>query len=616
LCLKRHNSAKICYSGHKDYGYYAGHGRLGTTMKLQLFPYFATAIATTLLIAGCGQIPRESAVISDAPKIQAAQATEVAPPSNKIEQQPTRAIPADSIYPLLLAEFALRNRQYHLALENYLGQSEILEDAGLNSLTTKLAQFLKDDRAALQAASQWVTLQPQNLEANYTLANLLGHNYQPLAALPYMATVLRQGGRANFTSLAVTALKLDQSIQLETLSEIEQLLIEFPDNTELKLARAVMLEEQQQYAQALSQIRELLKNEPDQLQAVVLEARILQVMGKKNSFSRLLNTLQQQPDNDRLRLQYARLLTQTDLNAAKEQFTILVNNSPDNADLIYSHALINWELEEFDTASEYFHRLLSLNNHTNEAHFYLGKHAENNGDNEAALEHYLLVTLGNDFVAAIHRAASIWLDQGKNAELDLHFEQLRKDNPRALARLFLIEAEILLKHHLLSDANAVLSRGIDDFPDAINLRYARSLISEKLGDIALMEQDLRSIISQDPNNTTALNALGYGLTINTNRYQEAYELLQRATQISPDEPAILDSLGWVQFKLGMTQQALANLQKAYQSFPDPEVAAHLGEVLWSLGYTREADSLWSKSLKENPGNALLLEVIKRHADSN
>lgn len=583
-------------------------------MKLQLPTCFTAAIATALLITGCGQLPHEHSVTSAIIPVQVEQSSEQASTEATVDQEPLRAIPAESLYPLLLAEFALRNRQYHLALENYLGQSKILDDAGVSSLTTKLAQFLKDDQAALLAAKQWVELQPDNLEANYTLANLLGRNNQPLAALPHMAKVLRESGRVNFTALAVTALKLGRIVQLETLDQIEQLLSEFPANTELKLARAIILEEHQRYPEALRQTREIFKGEPDQLQAVVLEARILQIMDKENSFTRLLNTLQEQPDNHRLRLQYARLLTRTDLQAARNQFTILVDNSPNNADLLYSYALINWELKDFDTASENFQQLLSLGKRSNEAHFYLGKNAENKGKPDLALEHYMQVSLGNDFVAAMHRAAAIWLKDGKNDDLARHFEQLKKDNPSHHARLFLIEAEILLKHQLLNRANSVLTRGIAAFPNALSLRYARSLVSEKLGDIPLMEKDLRSIISLDPDNTTALNALGYGLTIHTKRYQEAYELLQRAVQISPDEPAILDSLGWVQFKLGMKQQALSNLQRAHQSLPDPEVAAHLGEVLWSLGYISEANSLWNKSLRENPGNSLLLDVIKRHVD--
>ena len=581
-------------------------------MRLQLSYNLAKLIATTLLIAGCGQFTHKNNAISEEPTIQAASLTT----QTTIDNELVRAIPNESIYPLLLAEFALRNKQYSLALENYLGQSAILEDAGVSSLTTKLAQFLNDDKAALQAARQWVMLEPQSLEANQIIANLLGRNKQPLEAFPYMTTVLRKGGKVNFTALAITAIRLDQNIQLETLMQLGNLLNEFPDNIELKLAQSIVLKEQQRYSEALRQIRDILKTEPYQLQAIVLEADISQRMGKRNSFTRILKTLQQQPENHRLRIQYAHLLATTDINAARKQFAILVNYRPNNPDILYSYALINWEMKDFDAASKSFLQLLSMDKHSNEAHFYLGRYTESKGDLQAALKHYLKVTLGPHFVAASHRLGSIWANQGEISELASHFEQLRKNNPSAHARLFLIEAETLLKQQFLNEAITVLSKGIRMFPNGINLRYARSLIGEKLGNIVLMERDLRAIIAQDPNNTSALNALGYGLTIHTHRYQEAYKLLQRAIRISPDEPAILDSLGWVQFRLGMKNKALNNLQRAHESFPDPEISAHLGEVLWSLGYKSESTSILKKSLKKSPNNIILLEVIRRLVDGS
>lgn len=581
-------------------------------MKPQLLTPLAATITIALTLAGCGHAPQlETAVAVPVQAESTADLVETVAPG---DETPIRSIPADSIYPLLLAEFALRDRRYDVALENYLSQSKILDDPGVSSLTTKLAQFINDDHSALSAATQWAQLQPKSIEANYTLAKLLGRNKQPLAALPHMAAVLRLGGKVNFAALAVTAIKLDHSVQLETLNQLEQLQLEFPHNIELKLASAVLLEEHERYQEALKQTREIFKDEPNQLQAVVLEARILQAMGKNDSYSRLLKILKTEPDNHRLRLQYARLLTRIDMLAAAEQFAILVENSPNNPDLIYSYALIIRELGQFDKASGYFQKLLSLGKRTNEAHYYLGKNAEERGDTDTALKHYSQVSPGADFVATSRRAAALWLKSDRVAEFASHFEALRQSNPDAHEKLFLLEAEILLKYQFLDRASAILSRAIDAFPNNINLRYARSLVSEKLKDIVLMEKDLRAIIDQDPQNSTALNALGYGLTIHSQRYEEAFELIQRAAELSPGEPAILDSLGWVQFKLGQDQQALSNVQHAYQAYPDPEVAAHLAEVLWTMGYTQEASALLNKSLVDNPNNEILLDVLRRLID--
>jgi len=583
-------------------------------MNTQRIKILLFLTSLTPLLLACVQTPLSETNIPAAKREMGAIGE---PPvkSPSVEVGPSRAFPEDSIYPLLVAEFALRRGQFELALDNYLGQSKILRDTGVSTHTTHLAQFLKNDKAALKSALLWVELDPENIEANFTLANLLGRHQKPLEAMPYMSAVLRGGGEVNFAALAVTSIKLGEDTRNEMQEKIKILLVEFPNKVELKLALAVLLEEQKNYELALEQVKEIFSREPQQLQAVVLEARILQQIGdRKNTFTRLLKVLKQQPGNNRLRLQYARLLVHNDLNAAKQQFALLIENTPNDPDLLYSYALINQELGEHNTATAYFERLLSFKKHDSAAHYYLGKVAEANKNIDKALEHYSEVKFSADFVTANNRAAAIWFASGSTYKFTEHFHQLRLHYPDSHEKLYILEAKILLQQELPMDSHVVLTRGIDEFPASNSLRYARSLVSEKLLNIDLMEKDLRAIIKQEPKNTTALNALGYGLTVHTTRYQEALKLIQRALEINPEEAAILDSMGWVQYQLGQHQQALTNLQRAYKSFPEPEVAAHLGEVLWALGHTQEAQSLWKKSLRDNPENLLLLNVIRRFTE--
>ena len=141
----------------------------------------------------------------------------------------------------------------------------------------------------------------------------------------------------------------------------------------------------------------------------------------------------------------------------------------------------------------------------------------------------------------------------------------------------------------------MLDRSLSEFPESVSLRYSRSILAEQLGNLVMAEQDLRRILEQDPNNATALNALGYMLANRTERYSEAEALIARALELSPDEPAILDSWGWVKYRLGDYDTALDYLQRAYSAFPDPEVAAHLGEVLWVMGDDDAAVVIWEMS---------------------
>ncbi len=160
-------------------------------------------------------------------------------------------------------------------------------------------------------------------------------------------------------------------------------------------------------------------------------------------------------------------------------------------------------------------------------------------------------------------------------------------------------------------AATVLNNAVGAFPNNIQLLFLRSLLSTEVNDLALMEQDLRKIILLNPTDSTAYNSLGYTLADRTDRYQEAYELIQKAIELSPDEPSIIDSLGWVQYRLGMYEEARKNLDRAYTLFPDAEVAAHLGEVMWMMGDKAAAARVWRGALEKQPDNQPLLNTMER-----
>ena len=157
----------------------------------------------------------------------------------------------------------------------------------------------------------------------------------------------------------------------------------------------------------------------------------------------------------------------------------------------------------------------------------------------------------------------------------------------------------------------ILSTGLESYPDDPELLYARSMVAEQQDNFALAESDLRSLLAQDENNATVLNALGYTMILHTDRMEEAYELILRAYSLAPNEPSIIDSLGWVLFKLGRPVEALEYLTRAFDIVSDPEIASHLGEVLWALEYNEKAMDVWLYALKENPNHTIILETMLR-----
>ncbi|MGB0450329.1 MAG: tetratricopeptide repeat protein, partial [Porticoccaceae bacterium] len=173
-------------------------------------------------------------------------------------------------------------------------------------------------------------------------------------------------------------------------------------------------------------------------------------------------------------------------------------------------------------------------------------------------------------------------------------------------------SNLLLGSDQPDQAFAVLSAGLQTYPNDTRLLYARSMVAELQDNFVLAERDLRAILAQDADNSAALNALGYSMLLHTDRYKEAHKLIKRAYLLNPGDPAILDSLGWVLFVLGDAQQALPYLEKAMAIMVDPEIAAHLGEVQWFLGDRQAAMQSWKRGLEEDPDHKTIKETVERH----
>ena len=170
---------------------------------------------------------------------------------------------------------------------------------------------------------------------------------------------------------------------------------------------------------------------------------------------------------------------------------------------------------------------------------------------------------------------------------------------------------MLMDEGFLDEAGTVLNNAVGAFPNNIQLLFLRSVYSQEINDLTTMEVDLRKIIQLNPNSPVAYNSLGYYLADRSDRIEEAYELIQRAVELAPNDPAIIDSLGWVQYRLGLYDEARKNLDKAYELYPDHEVAAHLGEVLWVMGEKSAARAVWRKALESQPDSEYIRSAMER-----
>jgi tetratricopeptide (TPR) repeat protein len=242
---------------------------------------------------------------------------------------------------------------------------------------------------------------------------------------------------------------------------------------------------------------------------------------------------------------------------------------------------------------------------------YLGQVAEERKDLEGALKWYGEVGEGEQYVQAQIRYAQVLARQGKIDAARAHLQQAAAKSTDQRVQLVLAEAQILRDANQPKAAFDLVGQALDRVPNNPELLYDYAMLAEKIERVDILESSLRKLIEIRPEHAHAYNALGYSLADRNQRLPEAQELIEKALKLAPDDSFIMDSMGWVLYRRGQLKDSLAYLRRAYAGRPDPEIAAHLGEVLWTLGERSEAERVWGDAKKEAPDNETLSSTIKR-----
>jgi len=572
-----------------------------------------TLLLAFQVLTGCAhQVSEQIDLQAPAPKQPPA---ETAPDQVATEVKadvPSRPFPTDTFYDLLVGELAGMRNHLDIAREKYLKQARITRDPGVVARATSVAAYAEDREALLEMALLWSDIEPQNLDARSLAALSLARSGRLSEAMTHAVFSMSKGDDEPVMSIAVAAGGLSPEQRAPLLTEYSTLREQFPDNQTLLLASAMLFSQQENLQQALNTIDRLLKLAPEQENAHLFKAQLLhQLDRKKEAIAFLAGSLKTLPDSMKLRLQYARLLSEDDLEGAHAQLRLLADKHPRDTELLFTLAMVSRGLDKTDEARQLLTDLTRHPGTAAAAHFELGKMAEEAENMDSVLFHYAQVRSGQKLLPAAVRLSQFMAkhDELNNARLYLH--ELRLNHPRYSAPLFQIEAELLADHGLLNEARSLMDEGVNKHPDNNALLYTRSMLSEQQDDFASSEKDLRTILARDANNATALNALGYTLTVNTDRYKEAYQLITRALELNPGDPATTDSLGWVLYQMGNHEEAIVHLREALKKLPDPEIAAHLGEVLWVSGDREEARAIWQTILDKDPDNTTILETMER-----
>ncbi|MDP3815749.1 tetratricopeptide repeat protein [Pseudomonas sp.] len=530
----------------------------------------------------------------------------------KAQPQVYRSFSEETLFALLSAELAGQRNRFDIALGNYVQQANATQDAGVAERGFRIAEYLGAEQAALETSLLWAKNAPENIDAQRAAAVQLARAGRYDESMRFMESVLQRQGDTHFDFLALSAAETDPDTRAGLLQSFERLLQKYPDNGQLRFGKALLLQQDNRPQEALK----LLQQQPAKerpVAAILLQARLLQSLERNEDALPLLEKgIKQYPDDKRLRLTYARLLVAVDrLDDAKGEFASLLQQFPNDDDLRFSLALVCLEAEAWKEAIVYLEELVERGSHAEAAHYNLARAYEELDDLPSALSEYALVGPGNDYLPAQARLSDLLFKQQRGEEAAEGLRRARETQPDYAIQLYLIESEAWAKQQDNQRAWQVIEQALEQFPDDLNLLYTRAMLAEKRDDLDRLEQDLRFILEREPDNAMALNALGYTLADRTTRYAEARELIEQAYQLNPSDPAILDSLGWVNYRQGNLDEAERLLRKAMKDFPDHEVAAHLGEVLWAQDKQKEARKVWRAALKQQPDSAILRSTLLR-----
>lgn len=574
-------------------------------------PFRVALLSVSLLLTACA---------TSTPQMTPALPAPSAPAFEEVLVQPRPVLPVppgpreDALYRALVAEMAGQRGHLDLAVSNYMDLArQYPRDARLAERATRVALFAKREEFAFEAAGLWVVADPKSLDARQVLALLQmrrGNQEDAYRNLDLVLSTAGSGASERLRSIATILGR--ENDRRAALALMRRLVERRRDNPEALFAQALLAVRADEMAEARTAMEAALKLVPPTPSMALAYLGILQKQGDGDAAATWLGTvLAQRPEDFDLRLVYARLLADMKRYAdARLQFERLAASAPDNSDVQYALGLLNLQDNAPARARPYFERMLELGERPAEASFYLGQIEEAAGSRDRALDYYRAVDDGQFLLDAQVRVAFLLAQQDKLADARAHLAELATAKPELKPKLARAEGEILVDKGQLAEAMAVYDRALEAGFDA-ELLYTRAMLAERMNRLDILERDLRAVIERDPHNAQALNALGYTLADRTTRYQEALDLIDRALALTPDDFYILDSKGWVLFRLGRHDEALVFLRRALAERNDPEVAAHLVEVLWTRGDHDAARQAYVDAKRAFPDDSKLMAVGKR-----
>jgi Flp pilus assembly protein TadD len=520
---------------------------------------------------------------------------------------------AEFVYKYLLGEVAAQRGEFVLASQLFLDLAKQTRDPLLAERATQAATIARAPQLALPSAELWSELLPDSIPAAQAAGQLLIANGELKKAVPKIQKVLADERIRPNAFMELNSLMMRVTDKNSVLETIQLLAKPYPKLPEAHFAISQAAYFARNEALMEKELKEASKLRPGWEAPAQIRGQMLSEKDPQKGIAYYREFLNAHPEADQVRLALARtLLIQKNTTDAKVEFTKLVERHQNNPEMNVIVGLLALDAKEYEFADRYLQHALDVGfKEPNRIYFNLGRSAAEQHDDARALQWFDKIGDSEQFLAGRLAAASII---SRRDGVDAAITML--DNVHGLSAeqqtLVVQNQALMLNQAKRSDeAYALLEKAVQKYPDSPELLYDYALNAERVGNFKAMEETLNKVIKMKPDFAAAYNALGYSYADRNVNLVEAKNLIETATKLSPEDHYIMDSLGWVYYRLGDIGHATEQLRRAYAIQQDPEIAAHLAEVLWKQGQQEEASKILDQALSANPDNEVLASTAQK-----
>ena len=521
---------------------------------------------------------------------------------------------AEFVYKFLLAEIATQRGDFNSAGHLYLDLAKQTHNISLAERATRVAGNSRNGRVALDSAKVWSTLDPDSVQAQQILAELYITSGNLSKAKPIVKKLLEQDAYRGEGFLYLNSILAKVENKKNALRFVLNIAEPYPNSKEAHFAVAHAAYFANNKKLTNSELAKIKKIDPKWQTAVLFEGYIISSESPDKAANFYTTYLRKYPEAGEVRLEYAKLLTnQKKYSLAKDEFLKIVNSSLASAEISFTVSLLAIELADFDLAEKFLLQSLERGYpQPEQIYIYLARIEDTRGNYTEAITWLNKIKSGPFFIESKILMAELIAKYEGNDQAIESLGQYTNLTTEARLQLFRAKISILYSDNKETEAFDLMKKEEENFKGSAEFKYDYAMLAERMGNTVLMEQLLREAIKIKPDYAVAYNALGYSFADRNIKLEEAKINIEIALSLEPRNHYIMDSMGWVQYRLGNIDAALDFLKKAYSIKKDPEISAHLGEVLWHAKKIGEANRIWNESLKQYPDNKILLNTIKKY----